>query len=266
MKNNFFLLKGTVRCLKVSQNSQETNTKLTATDRIEKDICSVICSIIAFICFFICCRPPLRGQYFYCYVGNKKVEGRLNTIDFKDGDYVEMLVKSPKNDVYQPYAVRIPKRHAILFPQSIGLTTFVILKISFILMSIFAVVILLFLLIFEIFNGCSLNHIFNIFKYSFLGWIIAIIAVFFMGEGGYSFFSNQIYACFGYEKPWKYDAEKEKERFKKLHRINDPEIFNDPQTPDFEKLKKFKSLTSYYCRTPILPNWVKVIDEQNKNE
>jgi hypothetical protein len=264
VKNDFCLLKGTVSCLTVSQNNQEADTKLTATDRIEKDLYAVFCSIIALICFFICCRPPLKGQRFCCQIGNKKVEGRLNTIGFNEGDYVEMLVKPQKNDVYQPYAVRIPKQHAIIFPQNIGLTTFALLKVSFILMTIFAVVILLFLLIIELFNGCSLNYIFNIFKYSFLGWIIAIIAVFLIGGGGYSFISNQIYACLGYEKPWKYDPEKEKERFKKLYRINDPEIFNDPQSPDFEKLKEFKALTDYYCRTPTLPNWVKVIDERNK--
>ncbi|OCG19436.1 hypothetical protein [Gilliamella sp. WF3-4] len=264
MRNDFYLLQGTVSCLQLDENSQQTGTKLTATDRMEKDLYAVICSIIAFICFFICCRPPLRGQYFCCHIGNKKVEGRLNTIGFNEGDYVEMLVKPKKNDVYQPYAVRIPRQHAIIFPQDIGLTTFALLKISFILMTIFAVIILLFLLIFELFNGCSLNYILNIFKYCFWGWIIAIIAVFFISGGGYSFFSNQIYACFGYDKPWKYDSAKEKERFKELYRSNDPEIFNDPQTPDFEKFEKFKALTYYYCRTPILPNWVKIIDELNK--
>lgn len=32
-----------------------------------------------------------------------------------------------------------------------------------------------------------------------------------------------------------------------------------PKAPDFKKLKLFKS-GFYYCQTPILPDWLNVID------
>lgn len=34
----------------------------------------------------------LEGKRFKCYVGSKKVQGKLEHISFKDGDYVEMVV------------------------------------------------------------------------------------------------------------------------------------------------------------------------------
>ena len=33
-----------------------------------------------------------------------------------------------------------------------------------------------------------------------------------------------------------------------------------PKAPDFKKLKLFKSGFYYYCQTPILPDWLNVID------
>ncbi|MWP48917.1 MULTISPECIES: hypothetical protein [unclassified Gilliamella] len=62
-------------------------------------------------------------------------------------------------------------------------------------------------------------------------------------------------------KPWLHNWLNEHERFKKLNRSGNPELYDDPQTPEFERIKKLDPYANYYCRTPILPNWVKIIDE-----
>ncbi|WP_430876094.1 hypothetical protein [Gilliamella sp. G0441] len=255
MKNEFYLLKGTVSHLRKG----------------EKDIVAfpLICSIIAFFCYLFGWCPQLNGKYFFCFVGNKQVDGRLTKIAFNDGDYVEIIVKPTQDDTYQAYAVRIPQQHAIIFPHPLGASTLELLELSFIMVSIFIVPIFLLLLIVGLCDDASFAYYFSVIKNSFWGWSIAIILFFFWGGGGYSFFSNKIFSCLGYLEPWRYSAEKETKRFKKLHYRQDSEIFNDPQTPDFQRLKIFKGKVNYYCRTPILPDWLKVIDERsitNKNK
>lgn len=248
MKNDFCLLRGTVSQLRKGE--------------IDEKRFLLIFSIFAFFSYLFGGRPFLKGKYFYCYVGNHPVDGRLEQIDFNNGDYVEMLVKPPLDyDTYECYVVRIPQQHALIFPNFIGVSTFRYLRMLFILMTFFVVVISIVWLIVGICVGVgnSLDYYFNVVKYSFWGWIIASVFFFFAAGGGYTFFSNQILACLGYAKPWHYDVEAETKRFKRLHRTSDPEIFNDPLTPDFKKLKMFKGGFYYYCRTPILPSWLKVI-------
>jgi len=72
----------------------------------------------------------------------------------------------------------------------------------------------------------------------------------------------KIYAIFGYPRPWLFNSLKEESKFKKMNRSNDPELFTDPQTPDFKRVTKFTPFAHYYGRTPVLPKWVNVIDER----
>ncbi|MCX8665706.1 hypothetical protein J3U13_09895 [Gilliamella sp. B2887] len=86
--------------------------------------------------------------------------------------------------------------------------------------------------------------------------------LFFLTGGRYSFIGNRIFATLGYPKPWSHDTSAEHERFKKLNRSGDPELYDDPQTPEFERIKIRDAKATYYCRTPIIPDWVEVIDER----
>ncbi|MCO6547186.1 MAG: hypothetical protein J6583_05355 [Gilliamella sp.] len=70
----------------------------------------------------------LKGTPFVCYIGNVKVKGRLENVAFKNGDYVEMVVKQIDKNKYQAYAVRFPKYHALFFPKGVGLSTLQLLK------------------------------------------------------------------------------------------------------------------------------------------
>ena len=54
------------------------------------------------------------------------------------------------------------------------------------------------------------------------------------------------------------------ERFKALHEAHSSEIFKDPQMANFIKLKIFQS-DFYYCRTPILPDWLSIIATEHSN-
>ncbi|MFQ0993067.1 hypothetical protein [Gilliamella apicola] len=65
----------------------------------------------------------LKGKTFYCYIGKKEVLGNLEHVGFKEGDYVEMVVKQIDTNQYQSYAVRMPQYHALYFPRSIGVPT-----------------------------------------------------------------------------------------------------------------------------------------------
>ena len=62
----------------------------------------------------------------------------------------------------------------------------------------------------------------------------------------------------------RFNSVKENLEFKKMNRNGDPILFDDPQTPDFKKLTKYNPYADYYCRTPILPDWVTVLDERGK--
>jgi hypothetical protein len=204
----------------------------------------------------------LEGKSFQCYVGRKKVQGKLEHISFKDGDYVEMVVKQIDDNHYQSYAVRMPQYHALYFPRSVGITTLQQLKACSIFMGFAGTCTYLLSLLAMSSTMNTFKDYFEFFIISFIGSIFLILLLFFLLGGACSFVSNRIYATLGYPKPWSHDSIKEHDRFKKLNRSEDPELFNDPQTPEFQRIKKLDSHANYYCRTPILPNWVKVIDER----
>ena len=215
----------------------------------------------------------LDGKSFRCYVGRKEVVGKLAHVSFKDGDYVEMLVKPIEVNEYQSdsaemadylaYAVRMPQYHALYFPRSVGTSFLLLLKYLSIGVGILC---LCTFMIVMIYTFISTDVDFSFFISTFLTFILSYIIVlcffFFIFGGINSFVTSRIFAALGYPKPWSHNCYKESKRFLKLNRSGAPELFDDPQTPEFRKIRKFDRSASYYCRTPILPNWVKVIDER----
>jgi len=204
----------------------------------------------------------LKGKTFYCYVGKKEVLGNLEHVSFKEGDYVEMVVKQIDSNQYQSYAVRMPQYHALYFPRSVGVPTLLQLKFSAIIsgvMCLFAYLFLTILAFFDLEKDPD-DFIFRTIATIIMFLLISII-LFFLAGGRYSFISNRIFATLGYPKPWLHSSVEEHDRFKKLNRSGDPELYDDPQTPEFERIKKLDPDAYYYCRTPNLPDWVEVIDE-----
>lgn len=205
----------------------------------------------------------LKGKTFYCYVGKKEVLGNLEHVSFKEGDYVEMVVKQIDSNQYQSYAVRMPQYHALYFPRSVGVPTLLQLKFSAIIsgvMCLFAYLFLTILAFFDLEKDPD-DFIFSAIATIIMFLLISII-LFFLAGGRYSFISNRIFATLGYPKPWLHSSVEEHDRFKKLNRSGDPELYDDRQTPEFERIKKLDPNACYYCRTPDLPDWVKVIDER----
>ncbi|WP_334324835.1 hypothetical protein [Gilliamella apicola] len=205
----------------------------------------------------------LKGKTFYCYVGKKEVLGNLEHVSFKEGDYVEMVVKQIDSNQYQSYAVRMPQYHALYFPRSVGVPTLLQLKFSAIIsgvMCLFAYLFLTILAFFDLEKDPD-DFIFRAIATIIMFLLISII-LFFLAGGRYSFISNRIFATLGYPKPWLHSSVEEHDRFKKLNRSGDPELYDDPQTPEFERIKKLDPDACYYCRTPNLPDWVEVIDER----
>ncbi|MCX8650777.1 hypothetical protein J3U21_10730 [Gilliamella sp. B2776] len=207
----------------------------------------------------------LQGKHFSCYVGRKFVEGKLIHIRFNNGDYVEMVVdKSDDNNQYQSYAVRIPKTHALYFPRSVSMPTLLGLKYSSIISGVLCLIpylIFLILLLTDLNEDFFFN--FTLVTLTIFFWFFVFTTIIFLLIGGrYSFIGNRIFATLGYPKPWSHDTSVEHERFKKLNRSGDPELYDDPQTPEFERIKIRDAKATYYCRTPIIPDWVEVIDER----
>ncbi|MCX8657190.1 hypothetical protein J3U08_10350 [Gilliamella sp. B2894] len=207
----------------------------------------------------------LEGKKFSCYVGRKFVEGKLIHIRFNNGDYVEMVVdKSDDNNQYQSYAVRIPKTHALYFPRSVSMPTLLGLKYSSIISGVLCLIpylIFLILLLTDLNEDFFFN--FTLVTLTIFFWFFVFTTIIFLLIGGrYSFIGNRIFATLGYPKPWSHDTSAEHERFKKLNRSGDPELYDDPQTPEFERIKIRDAKATYYCRTPIIPDWVEVIDER----
>ena len=205
----------------------------------------------------------LKGKTFYCYVGKKEVLGNLEHVSFKEGDYVEMVVKQIDSNQYQSYAVRMPQYHALYFPRSVGVPTLLQLKFSAIIsgvMCLFAYLFLTILAFFDLEKDPD-DFIFSAIATIIMFLLISII-LFFLAGGRYSFISNRIFATLGYPKPWLHSSVEEHDRFKKLNRSGDPELYDDPQTPEFERIKKLDPNACYYCRTPNIPDWVEVIDER----
>ncbi|OTQ28508.1 hypothetical protein B6D19_12935 [Gilliamella apicola] len=205
----------------------------------------------------------LKGKTFYCYIGKKEVLGNLEHVGFKEGDYVEMVVKKIDSNQYQSYAVQMPQYHALYFPRSIGVPTLLKLKFCSIVsgvMCLFAYLFLTILAFFDLEKDPD-DFIFRTIATIIMFLLISII-LFFLAGGRYSFISNRIFATLGYPKPWLHSSVAEHDRFKKLNRSGDPELYDDPQTPEFERIKKLDPDAYYYCRTPNLPDWVEVIDER----
>ena len=205
----------------------------------------------------------LKGKTFYCYVGKKEVLGNLEHVSFKEGDYVEMVVKQIDSNQYQSYAVRMPQYHALYFPRSVGVPTLLQLKVSAIISGVLCLLtyIISLILIFISIERDYINNFIIITLSNFSMFLIVSLIFFFLAGGRYSFISNRIFATLGYPKPWLHSSVEEHDRFKKLNRSGDPELYDDPQTPEFERIKKLDPDAYYYCRTPNLPDWVEVIDE-----
>ena len=206
----------------------------------------------------------LKGKTFYCYIGKKEVLGNLEHVGFKEGDYVEMVVKQIDTNQYQSYAVRMPQYHALYFPRSIGVPTLLKLKSCSIISGVLCLLIYIISLISIFINieGDYINNFILITLSDFSMFLIVSLIFFFLAGGRYSFISNRIFATLGYPKPWLHSSVAEHDRFKKLNRSGDPELYDDPQTPEFERIKKLDPDAYYYCRTPNLPDWVEVIDER----
>ena len=206
----------------------------------------------------------LKGKTFYCYVGKKEVLGNLEHVSFKEGDYVEMVVKQIDSNQYQSYAVRMPQYHALYFPRSVGAPTLLQLKVSAIISGVLCLLtyIISLILIFISIERDYINNFIIITLSNFSMFLIVSLIFFFLAGGRYSFISNRIFATLGYPKPWLHSSVEEHDRFKKLNRSGDPELYEDPQTPEFERIKKLDPNACYYCRTPNIPDWVEVIDER----
>lgn len=205
----------------------------------------------------------LKGTHFSCYIGNVKAEGKLKQITFKDGDYVEMVVKPTSKNQYYVYAVRIPKYHALFFPVGVGSTTLTLLKYCVFVVGISAAAMLILLLCCEIFSlHISFIELMGLVETMSIIYIFIVLFLFFLAGGRLTFMSNRIYATLGYPKSWAHNSAKETEAFVKLNRNNDPILYKDPQSPDFEKVKKREPSAYYYCRTPEIPSWVTIIDER----
>ncbi|MCX8728426.1 hypothetical protein J3U66_09850 [Gilliamella sp. B2969] len=273
MTKGYNLLKGTVSQLRVLDDPKELRSDdIGLLAIIGLMIVGAFELIGALIGAITAGSITLDGKSFRCYVGRKEVVGKLAHVNFKDGDYVEMLVKPIEVNEYQSdsvkmadyfaYAVRMPQYHALYFPRSVGMTTLLLLK--YLSIGFGTILLFLYLIISTILYipDRDISTIFIFAVSTIIMFFFLLISFFLMIGGLYTFISNRIFATLGYPKPWLHNYFKEHERFKKLNRSNDPELFDDPQTPEFERIKIRDPNANYYCRTPILPDWVEVIDER----
>ncbi|WP_294966245.1 hypothetical protein [uncultured Gilliamella sp.] len=274
MTKGYNLLKGTVSHLQVMDDPKELRADdIGLLAIIGLMIVGTFEAIGALIGALTAGSITLEGKSYQCYVGRKKVQGKLAHVSFKNGDNVEMLVKPIKFNEYQPYsvgmpeylvyAVRITQFHALYFPRSIGMPTLLLLKYLSIGLGIFfAFVYLIISIILYIKSEGDVSLIFSFALTTIITFFFVLILFFLIIGGLKTFISNRIFATLGYPKPWLHDCYDEHERFKKLNRSGDPELFDDPQTPEFEQIKELDPNANYYCRTPTLPDWVTVIDER----
>ncbi|OTQ59388.1 hypothetical protein [Gilliamella sp. A7] len=269
MSSHYQVLKGTVSQLIVYDDEEEMRSDhiglINLIGIIILSFFEVIVSTASALGSLTCGSIKIAGQGFCCYIGSKWGESKLVGIGFKDGDYIEAIVEPQKDNTYKTYAVRVPQQHAYFFPRSVGTTTLHFLKYCSIFSGGFSVVILSIGLLIEFFSRDFLNYPCDLFWFFIFVFILLIFIFFFMFGGHYSFLSNKIYAIWGYPKPWLFNSVKENLQFKKMNRDGDPILFDDPQTPDFKKLIKYSPYADYYCRTPILPDWVTVLDERGKH-
>ena len=274
MTKGYNLLKGTVSHLQVMDEPKELRSDdIGLLAIIGLMIVGAFEVIGALIGALTAGSITLEGKSYQCYVGRKKVQGKLAHVSFKNGDYVEMLVKPIKFNEYQPYsvgmpeylvyAVRIPQYHALYFPRSVGMTTLLMLKYLSIgvgILSLFIYVVLTIMMFIKTEVDISSWIIFTLTN--ILMFLIFLVLLFLLLGGCYTFISNRIFTTLGYPNPWSYNCSDENRRFRKLNRSGDPELIDDPQSREFEKVVKYDPNASYYCRTPTLPDWVTVIDER----
>lgn len=268
MFKQYSLLKGTISQLQIFDDPKESQSYYSSfIDEIASNIVMVILLLILilfpFLIMFSLGSITLKGQRFCCFVGRKFVEGKLTHISFKNGDYVEMVVDKSDDNYYQSYAVRIPKTHALYFPHSVDMPTLYQLKNSAKVVGVLCLLIYMICMFMFYFNSSLDSDSFLFFTFSIFYMFLSFTILFFFLIGGrYSFIGNRIFTTLGYPKPWSHNTSAEHFRFKKLNRSGDPELYDDPQTPEFERIKIHDRNATYYCRTPILPDWVEVIDER----
>jgi len=217
MKHSYHLLKGTVSRLTVFDDQTELRSdNIGLIALIGLTIVGLIGSAAALIGSLTSGSVKLEGQRFCCYVGNKKVEGKLVRAGFNDGDYVEMMVKAQKDNGYIAYAVRVPQQHAFFFPRSVGTPTLELLGNCSIFVGVLMLLsyIIVCVMMFFISDGELMIQLI-VFVISLLSFVIFTFILFFMLGGRYSFLSNKIYAIFGYPRPWLFNSLKEESKFKK---------------------------------------------------
>ena len=266
MAKRYRILKGTVNQLKIIDDPKELRSdNISLIAIIGVLIVGVFGLVGVLLNVFTAGNITLKGKGFCCYVGRKFVEGKLTHIGFKNGDYVEMVVDKIDDNFYQSYAVRIPKTHALYFPRSVGMTTLLLLKYLAIGVGaffLFIFIILSFLLYIYLDEEIFLSSYISVIISGIIMFFIIFMIFFILLGGSHTFVSNRIFSTLGYPKPLLHDCSKEHFRFKKLNRSNNPELYDDPQTPEFERIKIYDRNATYYCRTPIIPDWVEVIDER----
>lgn len=159
----------------------------------------------------------LDGKSFRCYVGRKEVVGKLAHVSFKDGDYVEMLVKPIEVNEYQSdsvkmadyfaYAVRMPQYHALYFPRSVGTSTLLLLKYLSIGSGIFCLIFFIFIMIIMFISMEIDSSLFMMTCIGVLLLFVFTVCLFFYTVGGLnSFVSNRIFTALGYPKPWSHNC------------------------------------------------------------
>ncbi len=214
MSSDYQVLKGTVSQLVVTNDEKEMRSDhiglINLIGIIILSFFEVIVSTASILGSLTSGSVKIAGQGFCCYIGSKWVEGKLVGVGFKDGDYIEVIVKPQKNNSYKAYAVRLPQQHAFFFPRSVGASTLHLLKYCAIFSGGFCILnfVLLFLMSFLLSD--PLTWIVSFLVLSFFAFILLLFILFFMFGGHYSFLSNKIYAIWGYPKPWLFNSVKEK--------------------------------------------------------
>ena len=213
MTKGYNLLKGTVSQLRVLDDPKELRSDdIGLLAIIGLMIVGAFELIGALIGAITAGSITLDGKSFRCYVGRKEVVGKLAHVSFKDGDYVEMLVKpigfneyqsdSVKMADYFAYAVRMPQYHALYFPRSVGTSTLLLLKYLSIGVGVFCLIFFVFITIVMYISGdLDFTEFMIIYLSVFLLFIIVLFLLFLTVGGLNTFVSNRIFTALGYPKP-----------------------------------------------------------------
>ena len=203
-------------------------------------------------------RKLIKGTYFSCYVGTIQVEGKLEHIIFKNDDYVEMVVELIEKNKYYAYAVRMPKCHALFFPEGNCSSTLGLFKACLFVCCLLILPYICFMIIAIFDDGSDLIFITLLFLVIYVCSVVSCFILFGMRS---TFLNNRIYATLGYRNSWRHMHAEEDYKFREMNRKRDPMLFNDPQTPEFKKRINANYAYNYYVRTPKLPQEVEIIDE-----